>query len=88
MKNCSVLKGTQAVKVRYFIVVFLTLVMIIGCTSIAPQTEQNRVAQTTVVPTHKLTPLPTGGPAPQHCPKSAPLETKTFPPVGEETLDR
>lgn len=80
MKNRCVLTSTQVVKARYFVALFLALVMLIGCTSVAPQTEKNSVAPTTVVPTQQPTPLPTGGPAPQHCPQSVPLETKTFPP--------
>jgi hypothetical protein len=80
MKTHPVLSSTPGVKVRYFVALFLALVIITGCTPVAPQTEKNSVAQATVVPTQQPTPLPTGGPAPQNCPTSAPMETKTFPP--------
>lgn len=80
MNNRSVLTIAQGAKARSFVALFLALVMLIGCTSVVPQTEKKSVVQTTGVPTQQLTALPTGGPAPQNCPTSVPLETKTFPP--------
>jgi hypothetical protein len=85
MKPHPRLTGTQVGIVSSCLVVVVALLLqLSACTSGPAQTAHTHVTPTTRAPTSAPTSraiaLPTGGPAPQDCPHSGPLETKTVPP--------
>ena len=92
MKPHPRLTETQAGIVSACLVVVLALLLLFSaCTSGTTQTAHTHVTPTTGVLNSQPTALPTGGPAPENCPRSGQLETKTFPPEwggnsGAETL--